>query len=129
MKTENSSIKQEEGTVASRVVETKPTPELSADFTLPLRADRSAVYDTIYDAEDRLVAFISIADDNQAWMRFMVNAVNSHAQLCRALKDITEQMRQFSDDEHVIGCEPLIEAADGALALAHGQATQRTKGN
>lgn len=38
--------------------------------------------------------------------------------LYAALSSMTDQMQQFSDAEHVLGCEHLIKAARAALALA-----------
>lgn len=53
-----------------------------------------------------------------------VAAVNSHNALVAALKAITDQVEQFSDAEHVVGCEPLIASARAALALANGKDSQ-----
>lgn len=77
---------------------------MSAEFTLPLKATRTAVYDTIYDAEDRLVCFITIADDAQARMRFIVKAVNEYqigqslmAEGAQKILELQEEVRRLKE--------------------------------
>ena len=47
------------------------------DITFPVRVQRTNVYDTIVDAEDRLICFITISVDTDSRSKFIADAINA----------------------------------------------------
>lgn len=76
------------------------SPQGETLFTLPLSRRRGAVYDSIYDASERLIAFVAMSDNSRARAEQIVTAVNAYeanqAELVR-LRDALAKMRCTCD--------------------------------
>lgn len=59
-------------------------------MTLPLLAGRNGVYETFHDSEDRLIAFITIADDGHQRIKQIVRAVNSYDASQRLIRELVD---------------------------------------
>jgi len=51
---------------------------MSAGITYPVRAERVAVYDMVFDAEDRLVTFVAISRRSPEITQLIVDLLNAH---------------------------------------------------
>ena len=56
-------------------------PEALKDkITLPVRAEYSAVYAQVVDAEDRLVTFVALSDKDMRVAKYLVSLINGDNQ-------------------------------------------------